>query len=140
MPFYLRSKKLRIASGGYRDVVLHPRDATNFGLHLGDRIRIRWDHKEEYAEVGISRTAVKSGELGLFEEVWKHHDVLNKGEIIEIDLIGRPESIVAINKKMLGGKLSDQEIRCIIKDVVSGRLSDMEIAYFMGSGFFHPFS
>ncbi|MBI3120508.1 MAG: thymidine phosphorylase, partial [Candidatus Kerfeldbacteria bacterium] len=81
-----------------------------------------------------------SGELGLFEEVWKHHDVLNKGEIIEIDLIGRPESIVAINKKMLGGKLSDQEIRCIVKDVVSGRLSDMEIAYFMGSGFFHPFS
>lgn len=140
MPFYLRSKKLRIRAGDVHEVFLHPRDATTYGLHAGDRIRVSWGDRSDYAVVSISVTGVRPGEIGLFEEIWKRKSIMNKGEIIEIQLEGRPASVEAIGRKLSGKTLTRKEIRSIVEDVVSGRLSDLEIAYFMGSGFCNPFN
>ena len=140
MPFYLKSKKLRTRTGESREILVHPQDASNYGIHAGDRVRLTWDHKEDYAVVNVSTNGMKPGEIGLFEEIWKKKSVMNKGEIIAIHLEGRPDSVVAIGKKLLGKKLTEKEVRSIVEDVVSGRLTDLEIAYFMGSGFSHPFS
>ena len=111
MPFYLKSKKLRTRTGESREILVHPQDASNYGIHAGDRVRLTWDHKEDYAVVNVSTNGMKPGEIGLFEEIWKKKSVMNKGEIIAIHLEGRPDSVVAIGKKLLGKKLQGPLLR-----------------------------
>jgi putative thymidine phosphorylase len=59
---------------------------------------------------------------------------------VEVSLIKRPESIIAIRKKLLGAKLSYKEIHSVINDISDGFLGDIETTYFVASGFRGNFS
>ncbi len=130
--FYLRAKKLDIETGHPWIVVIHKSDADRYGLRAGDEININWQKKQGEAAVDITETLVKAGQIGLFEDVINEYKI-QESQLLELTLSGRPASVKAIQKKLLGKELSYQEIYSIISDIVNNHLNDTEIGFFVAS-------
>ena len=140
MPFFLKSKKLDFATGGREPIVVFQEDEGKiFGIQPGDKVELSWKGGTVVASANYSRHKVEKGEIGLFKEVW-HKRSIQEGEIIKVHELARPASVLAIRKKMLGGKLSYEEIRSIIEDIVNDRIGTAEITYFVASGFLRRYS
>ncbi len=140
MPFYLKSKKLDFAAGGEIVAVINEDEAESLGIQAGDRIELKWSNKHKLVVwADTSRLRVKAGHIGLFREVWRHHNIID-GDIIEVSIISRPPSIQAIKRKMLGKSLSYREVYSIISDITENRLSAVEITYFVSSSFVKSYS
>lgn len=132
----LRVKNVDLSTGGPLIAVLSEEDAKKLDLHALDRIKIRRlkIKKEVVASVDISTKGVKSGELGLFEEVLKKLDITS-GVHVDIEVTHPPKSLEYIRKKLDGGTLTKKEISEIIDDIVNNRLSEVETTYLVAGAF-----
>jgi AMP phosphorylase len=140
MAFYLKAKKLDFSTGKQLIAMLNESEAANFGIHPGDKISIIWRGKSKIiVEVNITDKEIKTGYIGLYKDIWKKYPI-ERDEITEAHVLSRPDSIVAIKKRLFGKTLNYDEIDSIIKDIVSNNLSNLEIAYFVASSFFYPSS
>lgn len=138
MPFF-RAKKLDFESGHRLEVVIREEEARRNGIRTADVLKLRFGKKTVFVGVDYTHNKVQEGEIGLFREVWEKTKIKN-GQPIEVSLIKRPESIIAIRKKLLGAKLSYKEIQSIVNDISDGFLGDVETTYFVASGFRGNFS
>ncbi|NMC51250.1 AMP phosphorylase [Candidatus Kuenenbacteria bacterium] len=140
MRLFYKCKKIDFSSGGEPTVVLQEKEAENQGIRPGDRVNLKWSkNKTMIATVDVSDSKVDYGEVGLFEEIWKKNQI-DSEDIVEIMLYSRPESIKAINKKMLGKRLNYEEIYSIISDISTGKLGQIETTYYVASSFVKPYS
>ena len=139
MSFFLKAKKLDIKTGTQSIILLNENEAWHYGIRAGDKVSLKYDKYKINAEANTSTLRVKRGEVGLYRDIWQKYKIKND-QIIELDFLDRPASIKAINKKLLGRQLNFQEYDAIIKDIVSNRLSNAQVAYFVASGFLHPYS
>lgn len=138
MPFF-RAKKLDFESGHRLEVVIREEEAERYGIRAADVLKLRLGRKTLFVGVDYTHNKVQEGEIGLFREVWENTKIKN-GQAVEVALFKRPESIIAIRKKLLGAKLSYKEIRSIVNDISDGFLGDVETTYFVASGFRGNFS
>jgi AMP phosphorylase len=138
MPFF-KVKKLDFETGGRWIIVLKEKEAQAYGIRMGDKLKLKWDGRETVVTANFTHTKVGEGEVGLFKEIWQHHK-FRPGEIAEISLLERPQSIESIKKKLLGGELNYEEMHAIVKDIADYILGDIEITYFVASGFARKFS
>lgn len=134
----LRAKNLAIATGNPKIALINYIDALKYDLHYADRIRIRKGKKETIAMIDIadSNDLVLPGEVGLFEEVHQKLSIKDK-DILNIYIEDKPKSIHYIKKKLKGEKLTEREIRTIIKDIIEDRLTEVELTYFVASTYVH---
>lgn len=140
MGFFLKTRQLDLETGQSSVVLLNEPEALNDGIRPGDKVLLRWGkNKEAVVTADTSNTLISAGEIGLFEEVWKKKGI-PADEIVEISLVGRPRSIEAIRKRLLGKPLSYEEIRSIMEDVAEGRIGTIEMAYFVASSYFKEHS
>ncbi len=138
MALYLKVKKLDFSTGKQLIALMNDTDATNFGIYAGDKISLTWRGKSKIiVEVNLTDREIKSGYIGLYKDIWQQFSI-EREEIAEVHLIGRPDSLVAIKKRLLGKKLSFFEIDSIIKDIVENRLSNIGVTYFVASSYFYP--
>jgi len=100
---------------------------------------LKWQKRETEVTVDITSTLVKQGQIGLIRDILQKYRI-RKNKLLELKLAGRPVSIKAIQKKLLGKKLNYKEIFSIISDVVYYRLTEIEIAFFVASAFGNRFS
>lgn len=138
MPFF-KAKKLDFKTGGKWIVVLHEKEAHAYGIRMGDKLRLKWNSKTTVVTANFTKTKVNHGEIGLFFEIWQHYKI-KPGELIQLSLVERPDSIESIKKKILGKTLTFKEMYAIVKDIADFVLSDVEITYFVASGFARKFS
>jgi len=108
-------------------VVLHPDDAKEIGLKIGDRITVKGSVGLWTTLYGTSPTYSKRGEACMPKAFLEKHGYV-EGETVEIEHCPRPESVRFIRKKMDRGKLTETEIFAIIQDILDGKLSDIEIS------------
>jgi len=140
MAYFLRCKNLDFSTGNQPVAMLNEEEAENYGIHPGDRISLLWSKsKKIIASVDVSNKHVKSGEIGLFEEIWQKHKV-ELGDIVEVSLESRPLSVETIKKKMLGKPATYAEIYALISDISENRLSEVMTTYYAASGFVKEFS
>lgn len=138
--FFLRSKKLDFTAGsGTFVAVFRESEAKNFGIQADDFIELRWGKFKVVVEADITKSKVKAGEVGLFQEVWSAVPIPDRA-IVQVKVLSRPASIQAIVRKLLGKPLSYREMREIVKDIVDRRLGRSEISYFVASGFARHYS
>lgn len=108
--------------------------ANRINVHVGDRITLFKD--EDRTMISVIDTSkgdfLKVGEIGISEEIRKELK-LKDGEMIDVSLSPRPESVLFMKKKMDGQILNAQEIHDIIEDVVNNSLTEAEIAYFVSA-------
>ena len=134
MGLHLKVKKLDIGAGKEINIVLNPKDSEKLGVREGDLVQVGIGETDYFAEVNESEKMVPSGTVGLFEEIWEKY-MVKDGTDIFLEIPQRPESIVAIRKKLLGRRLTEQELSDIMKDVGKGKLQDAEVAFFIATFF-----
>ena len=134
----LKVRRLAIATGYTRIVVLTSKDADRMELYHGDRVSLRKGRKSIVAIVDTSNSErlLQHGEIGLFEEV---SDKLGAktGTHVEVQLEQKPKSLQYIKQKLEGKRLSEKEILTIIEDIAEGDLSDIELSYFVAACYLH---
>lgn len=129
----LKAKPLDMETGR-NIVVIHEVDSQEIGHFPGDRVRLITEKKTIVAIANETNKLVKPGELGAFREVTEVLS-LKSGDLVNVEIAPRPQSVVSIKKKMMGGKLTYEEIGTIIRDVVDGNLSTTEMTAFVVSEF-----
>jgi len=140
MALYLKAKKLDVSTGKQLVALLNEEEANNFGIQAVDKISLTWRGKKTVnIEVNLSVKEIKSGYVGLYEDIWKTMDV-EMNEIMEVHLLSRPNSILAIKKKLLGRSLNYEEILSIMRDISDNRLGNIGITYFVAASFFYPYN
>ncbi|MDD3284941.1 MAG: thymidine phosphorylase [Patescibacteria group bacterium] len=140
MSFFLKSKKLDIKTGAEPIALLHEEEAYHFGIRPGDKIQITWRGKHAVVEANTSLKKITQGNLGLYSNFWDKYPSLQDQEIVEINFVGRAESVNAIKKKIFGKKLTQADCNSIMKDIVENRLSNTQIAYFVAASYMRPFA
>lgn len=141
MALYLKVKKLDLQTGKQQFIaLLNEEEANNFGIQAGDKISLTWQgNKTINVEINLTEKYLKPGFIGLYEDIWKKYSV-EMNEIMEVHLLSRPDSILAIKKKLFGKKLNYEEIYSIMKDITDNRLTNVGITYFVASSFFYPYT
>lgn len=139
MPFF-QAKKLDFSAGHRLIVALKEKEAVRYGIRTADILKLSWRDKTFFVNVDYTRSKVHEGEIGLFKEVCECCQGIENGDVIEVSLIKRPESIKAIRKKLLGADLSYKEIYSIVRDISDGLLGTIETTYFVASSFRGNFS
>ncbi len=134
MAFYLKTKRLDIASGDPLVIVLHSADAAEMGIHTGDKVYICWRDVCLFVSVDLSDTVVSQSQMGMFFEVWSKYGIPAE-DIVSLTIPEPARSHVSIRKKILGGKLTPEEIREIMEDISKRRLSTIMMTYFAASSY-----
>ena len=124
----LKVKDVRLSTGGPLIAILSIADARKLDLHALDRVKI----DSIVATVNVTEKAVKPGEIGLFEEVFRKTRI-RSGQLVDVDAAARPQSVYHIKKKLRGFRLSDKEIKEITNDIIRNNLSEIELTYFVSA-------
>ena len=131
----LRSKIIDISTGSPWIVILHEIDAKRYGIRIGDTLSLRWKTHQTTVIVDLTTSLVVPDQVGLFKEIEKFYKIKNN-ELLEFKLLGGPLSLKVIQKKLLGKKLTYQEIFSVMEDVTDYKLDDISIAFFISAFFF----
>ncbi len=125
-------KDMDIATGSVPVVILNSRDARKMDLHHGDRLLLTKGRRTATAilDIADSEKAVPHGHIGLFEEVLKSLDAKNN-DFVTFFLARKPDSVLAIRRKLDGHELTEKEIFTIVKDIVEDSLTDVELTSFV---------
>ena len=140
MSYYLKCKNLDISTGGKPIALLNADDGEHYGMNPGDRVTLVWSkQKKMTVTVDFAEKQIKSGEIGLFCDIWSKK-MIEEGSIVEAILESRPMSIETLKKKMMGKPATEEEMYSVIKDIVDGRLGEIETTYFAASSFIKPYT
>jgi len=137
--FFLKAKIIDIEARVAWIIVVNKNDCQKFGIRPGDGLVMHLKGQSIAAYVDVTDTLVKSGEVGIFEDLAQRFSI-EQGEKLEFSLLGKPQSLDAIQKKMLGKRLTYKEMYSIISDIVSRKLNDVAVAFFVASSFFERIS
>lgn len=133
---YLRVKKVDIDNGDEFYIMLNSKDAIREGIYDGDLVEIGIGDISLNVRAGLTDSELDQGVVGIFRDIWTKFEIVNESMAL-VQLITPSDSIEHIKKKMLGNKLSKEELLLIMKDMGSRKLGTNEVAYFM-STFFNP--
>jgi len=126
----MKVKILDMDAGGKTVAIINKRDAVEFGLHPLERMIIKKGTKEITVIIDTTEKFVKSGEIGIYEEVKKQLK-LKSGDIV----VAKPRPELAskdfIRKKIDNNELCYNEMRTIVNDVIERNLNDLEMAAFI---------
>ena len=122
-------KLLDIRAGGKQIIVIDNEYAGRMGIHSSDRVKITYKNKYLIAIANVASNFPEKT-VGIYEEV-KEKLKITENETVTVQAAERPESLGHIREKLMGRKLSKEEIKSIILDVVERHLSDVELASFV---------
>lgn len=93
---------------------------------------------EEYiVDVVLSNDYIQANEIGVTHELLNEYPIQEGDNVLVSYVQHNPLSMQAIRKKMLGKKISDEEIDAIIEDIQNNKLSDLVLAYYTATSFFY---
>ena len=129
----LKVKNFQISTGKLV-AILHTKDAQELGVMEGDRLELlnKNNGKRCVAVVDVTNFSVEHEQIGLFQEGIDKLEV-KSGNKINVTPTGQLKSLDLIKKKMMGEKLSLEEITIIVKDISDERLSDIEATAFVSA-------
>lgn len=133
----MKSKCLDIETGK-PIVLLNEIDARELGLMPLDRVEIynKKTKKSVIAIVDITDSLVKENEIGLFKNVCQMISG-KKEDLVDVKAVPKPESLKFIKKKLDGEKLTDREIKDIVRDISLNKISEIELSAYMSAIYIH---
>lgn len=138
--FQLRTEFIDVQTGDELAVYLHRRDARDHGVRDEDRLILSWrSGSPTVVSVNLTSTLIQPGQIGLCQDFKKKTSV-KKSELVKVQLLGIPESVKFVAKRLQGEELSYKETLEIMKDIVSYRLDDALIAFYLSKVFFSSIS
>ena len=137
--FSLKAKIIDIAARVSWVVVVNKNDGKRIGIKTGQDLLLRLKGQVINVCVDETDSLVKPGQVGIFKDLAKRFDIDNN-EVLRFLIVPKPNSLAAIQKKLLGKPLSYKETYLIIKDITNHRLNDVAVAFFVASSFFRETS
>ena len=138
--FQLRTEFIDVQTGDELAVYLHRKDADDHDIRDKDRLILSWKGgSPTVVEVNLTSTLIKPGQIGSCHD-FKNKTKIGKAELVKIKLLGTPESVKYIAKRLQGEELTYQETFEVIKDIVNKRLDDAVIAFYLSKIFFSSIS
>ncbi|MFC1780168.1 hypothetical protein ACFLY9_00525 [Patescibacteria group bacterium] len=136
MAFYLSSRKLDVRTGDAMIALVNEADASEYGVSIGERVvlEVAGKRKSIIVTLDTTDTLVEEGELGFFEDVWEKFNI-RFGEVVKVKLLSPGKAILGIRKKLLGEKLSYEEVYSIIKDIADDKLGKILTTYYAAAGY-----
>ncbi|MGD9911895.1 MAG: thymidine phosphorylase, partial [Methanothrix sp.] len=122
-----------IEIGQYK-VMLNIADARAMGLNPGDRVRVRTRGASLTAILDVTGQMIGQGQVGIFTEAFRD---LKEAKSVEISPAPRPASISYIKMLMDRQKLSEDQIRSIVRDIVYNNLSEIELSAYITASYIH---
>jgi len=129
-------KVLDLDFGSFRFIIINASDAVERDIKANERVRILKGDRSCTAHVMISKTIISKGEVALPKNVADELKVRD-GDSVGVRPVLSSKSTLHIKRKVLGDKLSQEEIRTIIKEVVDGTIGEAEIASFLTAQYFY---
>ena len=132
-------RKMGIATGAIKVIVMDDDDAFELGAKPGDRVkifRIKSDGMEEepgivaIVDIATDASIMPRGCVGLYDELFEKLNLKEEDEEIAIEISAKPVSFDAIRAKVDGKKLTTAEIQAIISDCTHDNLLAIEKAAF----------
>ena len=124
----LKARILDVDTGDLRVVLVPKNIALANGLKGGSRVRVVSNSRFVTAWVLVSD---KEGEEVFLSK--SISNILEDPETVELSVHSITSSVDYIKKKLVGLKLSEDEIRSIVRDITSGVLGEAEIASFVAA-------
>jgi len=121
---------------GHRTVLLNRKDCERADIRGRDRVNLKTGDRNVTATVDTTTTIVGNGEIGITNDIAPELKV-GDGDIVEVSVLPAPSSNHFVRKKILGQKLSKDEIYSIVEDTVKGWLTDVEMTGFLMAQQFH---
>jgi len=137
--FYLKAKIIDIEARVAWIVVLNKLDCQKLGIKPGDGLVMHLKGQSIGVYVDVTDELVREGEVGIFEDLSQRFEI-DESEKLEFSLLAKPQSLDAIQKKLLGDELTYKEMYSIVSDIVSRKLNDVAVAFFVASSFFEKIS
>ncbi len=128
----LKVRRIDVETGGLPVISLNKKQAEELDIHPMDRIIIKHGKKKVVAVVDLSKFTINEGEIGIFEDAWKKLEI-NEGDVVDIELASKPDSVKYIRMKMDREELTKSQIFSIISDVVKDKLTDVELTAFVSA-------
>lgn len=120
-------------------VVLNESDAAELGVSPSNVVLVTAGERSVYAVVLVSKTITSPGVIALTKNTLSLLKV-PEGERVGVKPVGLPASFNALKKRLRGEKLTENEMKSIIKDVVDGVYGEAEIAAFLVSQLYRELS
>jgi len=131
----LKAKNLRWLAGR-PVIILTPETAKEMNIHVNERVGIVHNKKKIYAVVDIFSNLIKDNEVGISEELLTFLPIKNGSyvDVFPADLFSGGR---IIKKKLMGERLSEEEIHTLISEISHNNLTEAEIAFFVSAEQFH---
>lgn len=134
----VKVKKLNIQDWESQIVVLNEIDAVEYGLSPYDKVELTCWKNTIVVDLDITKRLVRPWYIWVFKDVIDNFPLEND-QIVRIKYTRRSNvALEAIKKKMQWKKITEDEIKAIIKDISENRLVDSLMTYYVASSFFHP--
>jgi AMP phosphorylase len=136
MAFYLSSRKLDVRTGDAMIALVNEADASEYGVSIGERVALEVAGKKKSIIVTLDTTdtLVEEGEIGFFEDVWEKYNI-RFGEVVKVKLLAPGKAVLSIRKKLLGEKLSYEDVYSIIKEIADDKLGKVLTTYYAAAGY-----
>ncbi|WP_434731950.1 AMP phosphorylase [Thermogladius sp. KZ2Tp1] len=139
----LVSKEVRNFTAGVLEVstgspllVVNEQDALEMSLTPHSKVLVKYEDREAYATVTLTKTMVAKGRVLASIELADKLG-LKEGYPVQVKPAGLPGSYAYLLKRIRGERLSYNEMYSIIRDVVNGAYGEAEIAAFLLSQQFY---
>ncbi|HOT06570.1 MAG: AMP phosphorylase [Methanosaeta sp. PtaB.Bin039] len=119
---------------GQYKVMLHQSDARQLGINFGDRVRVRTKGAAVTAILDVTSQMVEQGHIGIFNEAMKE---LKGAKTVDIMPAPKPASVAYIKKLMDNQKLTEDQIRAIVRDIVDNNLSEVELSAYLTASYIY---
>lgn len=139
MPYFLKTKKIDEQTGSKKIALLNEKEAWHYGIRPGDHLKLVIGGRTLFVSANTSKTRIRAGQIGLYKEIWSGLSIPDNS-IAEVSFRESSRSIQAIKKRLLGQRLSYEEIYRIIYDIVSDRIGRTPTTYFVASAFSHDYT
>lgn len=115
---------------------MNRKDCERYDIRAHDRVGLKREDTNVTATVDTTTIIVDEGEIGITNDLAPELKVKD-GDAVEVSLMPGPSSIYFIRNKILGQRLSREEIYSIVQDAVKGALTDVEMTGFLMAQHFH---
>jgi len=127
----LKVKPIKFLAG--RPVcMIHEKTAEQMSLHVGNRVSIEKTNKKIISIVDTASGIINPNEIAVSNIILQKLK-LKKRDVVNVEIVSRPQSIHFIRKKLKGKKLEKTEIQEIIQDISNNALTESEIAFFISA-------
>ena len=140
--FYAKVKKIDIHVWESLKILLNEAQAYDFGITSVDDVTLiykrNWERKELVVNADLTSDLVDVWEVWITSDIYELYGIEN-GDVVAISAVEtNPLSLQAVKKKLLWEKLSEEEIKALMRDMTDGKISDILAAYYAACSFAYP--